>query len=233
VRGGKGSDPGLWEIRGSGKSGALGNPVLWEESGLIFAALCDKPMAMKAVLVLRIVFSLFVVVGFSSCFDSGGDTAETDPEEAAYQAEKGARDEIKARVAELRAEKKALETSIKEMKSAASKEGELAKTELEAMSNLEATRQYAGRIDTLTTELDTSLGAWREATRASFKGVQLTEITTIDGKTYTAVTINGVTDDGLIVEHGGGMETIPLMQLPVSLRKNVIHESTVLAEQGL
>jgi len=42
-----------------------------------------------------------------------------------------------------------------------------------------------------------------------------------------------VTDDGLIVEHGGGMETIPLMQLPVSLRKNVIHESTVLAEQGL
>jgi hypothetical protein len=85
----------------------------------------------------------------------------------------------------------------------------------------------------LTGQLDTSLAAWREATRASFKGVQLPAITTIDGKAYTGVTINGVTDDSIIVEHSGGMETIPVMQLPVSLRKNIVHESTVLAEQGL
>jgi hypothetical protein len=122
---------------------------------------------------------------------------------------------------------------IKEMKSAASKQDELAKTEVELMSDLEATRKYASGVDTLTTQLDSSLAAWREATRASFKGVQLPAITTVDGKTYTAVTINGVTDENLIVEHSGGMETIPVMQLPVSLRKNIIHEATVLAEQGL
>lgn len=188
---------------------------------------------MKATLLLRIVFSLFAVMALSSCFDSGGDTAEEDPEEAAYQAEKGERDKIKARVAELRAEKKALETSIKEMKSAASRQDELAKTEIEVLSDLEATRKYAGGVDTLTAQLDTSLAAWREATRASFKGVQLPAITTIDGKAYTAVTINGVTDESIIVEHSGGMETIPVMQLPVSLRKNIVHEATVLAEQGL
>lgn len=188
---------------------------------------------MKVTLPLRIVFSLFAVMAFSSCFDSGGDTAEEDPEEAAYQAEKGERDKIKARVAELRAEKKELETSIKEMKSAASKQDELAKTEVEVMSDLEATRKYASGVETLTTQLDTSLAAWREATRASFKGVQLPAITTVDGKTYTAVTINGVTEENIIVEHSGGMETIPVMQLPVSLRKNIVHESTVLAEQGL
>jgi seryl-tRNA synthetase len=188
---------------------------------------------MKATLLLRTAFSLFAVMALSSCFDSGGDTAEEDPEEAAYQAEKGERDKIKARVAELRAEKKELETSIKEMKSAASKQDELAKKEVEIMSDLEAARQYVASVDTLTTQVDASLAAWREATRTSFKGVQLPEITTVDGKTYTAVTINGVTDESLIVEHSGGMETIPVMQLPVSLRKNIIHESTVLAEQGL
>jgi len=188
---------------------------------------------MKATLLLRIVFSLFAVMAFSSCFDSGGETAEEDAEEAAYRAEKGERDKIKARVAELRAEKKTLETSIKEMKSASSKQGELAKTEVEVLSDLETTRKYAADVDALAAQVDTALAAWREATRASFKGVQLPEITTVDGKTYTGVTINGVTDEALIVEHSGGMETIPVMQLPVSLRKNVIHEGTVLAEQGL
>lgn len=203
---------------------------------MILRSLCDKPMVMKVTLLLRTVFSFFAVMAvmaLTSCFDSGGDTAEEDPEEAAYQAEKGERDAIKARVAELRAEKKELETSVKEMKSAASKQDELAKTEVEVMSDLEAARAYAASVETLSAQLDTSLSAWREATRASFKGVQLPEITTVDGKTYTAVTINGVTDDSIIVEHSGGMETIPVMQLPVSLRKNVIHESTVLAEQGL
>jgi len=147
--------------------------VISGDSGLIFGVVSDKRKGRKAFLVSRTVFPLFAVMAFSSCFDSGSDTAETDPGEAVYQAEKGERDKIKARVAELRAEKKELETSIKEMKSAASKEGELAKTELEVLSDLEATRQYVGRIDRLTAELDSSLSAWREATRASFKGVQL------------------------------------------------------------
>lgn len=193
-------------------------------------------MLMKVALVFKMVLLLFAVTSvmtFTSCFDSGGNTAEEDPEEAAYQAEKGERDMIKARVSELRTEKKDLEASIKKMKSAASNQDELAKTEIEIMSDLEATRQYMASVDTLVTQVDASLAAWREATRTSFKGVRLPEVTTVDGKIYTAVTINGVTDDGLIVEHSGGMETIPVMQLPVSLRKNIIHESTVLAEKGL
>jgi hypothetical protein len=110
--------------------------VISGDSGLIFGVVSDKRKGRKAILVFRTVFPLFAVMAFSSCFDSGSDTAETDPEEAVYQAEKGERDKIKARVAELRAEKKELETSIKEMKSAASKEGELAKTELEVLSDL-------------------------------------------------------------------------------------------------
>jgi len=188
---------------------------------------------MKTKILLRTVFSLFVAVALSSCFDSGGDTAGDDPEEAAYQAEKGERDKIKARVDELKEEKKALETTLEEFKSASGEGGDLARTEVEVTSELEAARAYASRVDALAAELDASLATWREATRASFKGVKLPEITTIDGKKYTAVTINGVTDDALIVEHGGGMESIPVMQLPVGLRKNVIQEATVLAEQGL
>lgn len=186
---------------------------------------------MKAAIITRSAFSLLAAVALSSCFDSGSSTADEDPEEAVYQAEKAERDKIKARVAELKAEKKKLETSLKELTSASAKQGDLAKTEVEVLSDLEATRQYAAKVESLSTELDSSLAAWREATRASFRGVQLPEITTIDGKKYMSVTINGVNDENIIVEHSGGMETIPILQLPVSLRKNVIHEPTVLAEQ--
>jgi hypothetical protein len=204
-----------------------------ENSGLISTAVCFSQFIMTTKALLRTAFLLFAPMALSSCFDSGSDSAADDPEEAAYLAEKGERDKIKARVDELKAEKSALETTLKELESASGEGGDLAKTEVEVTSALDATRAYASRIDALAAELDVSLATWREATRASFKGVKLPEITTIDGKKYMAVTINAVTDDALIVEHSGGMETIPVMQLPVGLRKNVIHEATVFAEQGL
>lgn len=188
---------------------------------------------MKTIVLLKMVLWVGTVAILSSCFDSGKETAEVDPEEAGYQAEKAERDTNKGRVAELRTEKKELEAAIKALKTASGKPGELAKTELEQVSELEAVRQYEAGLETLSKEVETSLGAWREATRASFKGVQLPEITTIDGTKYSAVTISGVTDDALVIEHSGGMQTIPIMQLPAGLRKNVIHEATVLAEAGL
>lgn len=188
---------------------------------------------MKTTILVRAAFSLVAAAALSSCFDSGDSIAEEDAEEIAYRAEKAERDKIKARVAELKAEKKKLETSIKELKSASGQEEELAKTEVEVLSDLEETRGYVAKLDALSAEVDGSLAAWREATRTSFKGVQLPEITTIDGQKYQSVTLNGVTDETIIIEHAGGMETIPILQLPVGLRKNVIHEPTVLADRTL
>ena len=188
---------------------------------------------MKAIVLLKMVLWVGTVTILSSCSDSGKETTEVDPEESAYRAEKAERDASKGRLAELRAEKKELEAAIKALKTASGKPGDLAKKELESTTELEAVRQYEAGLETLSKEVETSLGAWREATRASFKGVQLPEVTTIDGTKYSTVTINGVTDDTLVIEHSGGMQTIPIMQLPAGLRKNVIHEATVLAEADL
>jgi hypothetical protein len=41
-----------------------------------------------------------------------------------------------------------------------------------------------------------------------------------------------VTDENLVILHAGGEATVPILQLPVGLRRNLIHEDTVLAEQA-
>ncbi|HQZ28049.1 MAG: hypothetical protein KA250_05305 [Verrucomicrobiales bacterium] len=169
----------------------------------------------------------------SSCFDSSSDSTAEDPEDVAYQAEKSERDATRAKVTELKAEKKSLEAEIKSHKSASSRKDTLAKEEIDALAKLEATRQYATKLDGLAKAVDASLSAWREATRNSFKGVQLPEIVTVGGKTYSGVTINGVLDDTIVIEHSGGMETVPVSELPIGLRRNIIHEATVLTEKDL
>jgi hypothetical protein len=176
---------------------------------------------------------LFPALLLSSCFDSGGESEADDPEEAAYREEKAERDAIREKVAELKEEKKSLEAKIKSLKSASSRKDTLAKEEIDGLAQLEATRQYVSKLDEVSKAVDSSLAAWRDATRNSFKGVQLPEIVTVDGRTYAGVTINGVLDDSIVIEHSGGMETLPVTQLPIGLRRNVIHEATVLTEQGL
>jgi hypothetical protein len=182
---------------------------------------------------IRALSLLLPALLLSSCFDSGGNSEAEDPEDAAYRAEKAERDAIRAKVSELKEVKKSLETEIKSIQTAASRKDDLAKEEIDALAKLEATRQYASKLDALSAAVDASLSSWRDATRKSFKGVQLPEIVTVDGKTYSGVTINGVLDDSIVIEHSGGMETLPVSQLPIGLRRNVIHETTVLTEQGL
>jgi hypothetical protein len=46
------------------------------------------------------------------------------------------------------------------------------------------------------------------------------------------VTIKDVTDENLVILHAGGEATLPVLQLPVGLRRNIIHESTVLVDQA-
>lgn len=183
------------------------------------------------------IFAAIFIFGLSACFDSGvEDEAAEDAgaeETGSSSSSKADRDAIRARVTELRAQKKALEAKVKELEGAAGKKDEIVKEEISVMSELDESRAYAARFREFRTRLTADLEVWRGATRASFAGVQLPEIVTVDGRRFAQVTIVSVDDENLSFTHGGGTESLPITQLPVGLRRNLIHEDTVTAERGL
>lgn len=122
---------------------------------------------------------------------------------------------------------------MKELTDLAASEGDLITEEVKIAADAEKIRSYHVAASNMRELLTTSVDAWREATRASFAGVELPEIKTTDGKTYSSVVIQKVDDESLVISHSGGNETIPVINLPVALRKNIIHETTVLATKEL
>ncbi len=185
------------------------------------------------VAILRFHLALAFAALFSTaCFEKDAESDAEEAEVSAYREERAQRDELRKRVSELRAEKKDLEKKLKELAGSLKKENEIRAKELELSTELEAVRRYSGELASLEQSLDASLGHWRTATRNSFKGVQLPEIVTVGGTRYADVTINEVTDETIVIGHERGESTVPILDLPVGLRKNVIHEPTVLAEKG-
>lgn len=169
----------------------------------------------------------------TGCFDQG---AEEDPEaaeEASYREERAERDASKKEVAELKAEKKRLEKELESLEEALENEAEIREKEVKASADLATSREYVARLEGLEASVDGALQGWRAATRGSFRGVQLPEIVTVGGTTYTQVTLQSVGDDSITITHQGGDATIPILELPLGLRRNVIHEPTVLTERSL
>jgi predicted RNase H-like nuclease (RuvC/YqgF family) len=176
--------------------------------------------------------ALVCLVSLTGCFEKESVSDEEAAENESYQKEKAERDSIRDTLSELRAEKKELESRMKTLTKAASEKPEITAKELEISTQLEEVRAYTSSLNALEGELDLNLQTWRAATRNSFKGVVLPEIVTTDGAKYSGVTIKEVTDENLVILHSGGEATLPILQLPVGLRKNVIHEPTVLADQA-
>lgn len=165
------------------------------------------------------------------CFDTGSEPEEDEEvEESSSSGSKSDRDAMRQELSELRARKKELEGQLAGLEKDLKKKDELVATELKAAGELEAARTYAANLGELEKSLDTQLGAWRDATRRSFIGVTLPEIVTVSGTRYESVVIAGVTDTELLIQHAAGQATIPILDLPLTLRKNVIHEGTVLSE---
>lgn len=176
--------------------------------------------------------ALASLVVLSGCFEKDSTSEEEGGDPGSAQEEKADRGSVRARLTELRAEKKELEGKLKGLKKAADGRPALAAKELELATQLEAVRGYTSSLDALESALDAGLEVWRPATRNSFKGVVLPEVVITDGTKYLSVTIKEVTDQNLVILHSGGEATLPILQLPVGLRRNLIHEDTVLAEQA-
>ena len=172
------------------------------------------------------------LVILSGCIEKETASEEEGGEAEVSREEKAEGGSVRGRLTELRAEKKELEAKLKGLKKAADGKPELVAKELELSTQLEEVRGYTSSLDSLESALDAGLEVWRPATRNSFKGVTLPEVTTTDGTKYSTVTIKEVTDENLLILHSGGEATLPILQLPVALRRNLIHEDTVLAEQA-
>lgn len=183
----------------------------------------NRPLRTPWLLFTTLAASAFLMAG---CFDSSSDS-DGDEEDASSDTDLGG---TRTELSELRAKKKELEGQIRDLEKNVKKQDELVAAELKAVEELEAARAYSKNLDDLNQGLDANLGAWREATRRSFIGVTLPELVTVGGQTYTGVTIAGVTDDQLAIQHAGGQASIMIVDLPVGLRKNLIHEPTVLSE---
>ncbi len=169
----------------------------------------------------------------TGCFESSSEPEEEQEEEVGGGTSKGARpdkDAIREELTELRAKKKTLDEQLRGIQKDLSKKSDLVATELEVVETLGQTKAYVAGLDSLDAALDTNLKAWREATRRSFIGVKIPEIVTVKGDKFTDVAIAGVTDNELMIQHAGGQATLLILDLPVSLRKNLLHEPTVLSE---
>ncbi|HRQ90624.1 MAG TPA: hypothetical protein PLA50_17655 [Bacteroidia bacterium] len=188
-----------------------------------------RSMTKWAAILLLITFSGLV----TGCFDSGTVEEDDDDVEVREEGSKAGdgKKALRTRVKELEAEKKALSAELASIQKASKKGTNLVEEEIKWSRDLEATRAYLGGLDELEAHLDQSLEAWRNATRESFKGVRIPEITTVGGVKYVNATIVKVTDSSLAITHEAGEAEIPALDLPVGLRKNMIHEPTVLSEK--
>lgn len=130
----------------------------------------------------------------------------------------------------LLAEKERLRKRLRALEDAVEDSEQLLEVESETLGRLNRVRDYAEKVEIAHSSLEKALGEWRTATRSSFNGVKLPEVVTDDGREYTDITITEVTDNHLTFEHSSGNETVEIARLPLGLRKNLIHETTVLAE---
>ena len=182
---------------------------------------------------------LVVIVSLTACNDvveklTSSDTEDTEETgDTGSKSASGSGEDWDALEDELKAEKKELDKRIDDLEDALDDQDKLVKKELEVVGKLGEIRKYSDQVEKVHAETEKALNEWRQATRASYKGVKLPKIETISGNVYSDVTITNVVDDQITIEHSGGMETIDINQLTVQLRKNLIHETTVLVEREL
>lgn len=176
----------------------------------------------------------------SGCLDQGGDEESPDmpskpeaEEETVSTDSSGSSDEPDKSWSDYLKEKRSLESEIKKIEKSQESADEIKQEELAALKELEEVRTYLTNAKKLDENITSALQQWRTATRTSFEGVRLQEIQTIAGESYKDVTITGVGDEKVSITHSGGSAEIEISSLPLGLRKNLIHESTVLADKGL
>ncbi|MDF1738117.1 MAG: hypothetical protein P1U86_03065 [Verrucomicrobiales bacterium] len=178
---------------------------------------------------------MLFALGFTSCFKVETGDSENQDSKSGHENGSSTKSEykrIRDEVVSLKKVKRSLEEQIEKIEGDEEEHGGLAAKEIKVAEELDQVRAYRDAVDSHEASLDQSLEQWRDATRSSFAGVRLPGIETIKGDQYTDIVIGRVDGDTLTFEHSAGEATIPILELPLGLRKNVIHEPTVLADRA-
>lgn len=199
-----------------------------------FLALKKVPRLIDYMRKLATAFLLLSTFLFAGCLESSKDESSSgeNAEESAAGSGGGSQSNGEGEMSfpEALKLKRSLARELEALQNGAQSQEELAARAEEAKAELAEVQQYEQELRALEEALQASLDHWRKATRLSFAGVQLPNISTLGGETYSNVRIEYVGETDLKITHAGGSETLLIEELPLALRKNVIHEPTVLAE---
>lgn len=184
----------------------------------------------------RYLFSVTVAAGFlTGCLESpsgGGTSGSNDPDESKPV-------NLAAEIEKAQKRSEGLEKRLEGLNKTLAKltgadEGESGNEGADDKKSASATAgaEYVSKLRDSEAYFFGELQTWRQATRESFKGIEIGSITTTSGDVYSAVVITKVGDDTLEIEHSDGDATLEIGDLDKKLRRNLIHETTVLVDGG-
>ena len=181
-------------------------------------------------------FSVTVAAGFlTGCLESpsgggtsgGNDSEDSKPVNLTAEIEKA-----KKRSEGLEKRLEGLNKTLAKLTGTEEEESGSDKSDDKKKAGAEAGSEYVSKLRDSEAYFFGELQTWRQATRESFEGIKIASITTTSGDVYSAVTIKKVGDETLDIEHSDGNATLEIGDLDKKLRRNLIHETTVLVDGG-
>ncbi len=155
--------------------------------------------------------------------------------EAPKEEKKETKPDYSAILEELRDKESDLQKDIKKMQSKSRSAMRISEESASELAKLNEARDYMERLKTLNSQLQAQIDIWGPATRGSFAGIKLDQVATADGQSFNGVEIVGVTAEDFTFTHRGGSEpvTVKVANLPLGLRKNLLHPETALQDYRL
>lgn len=107
------------------------------------------------------------------------------------------------------------------------------RNELETRAEAQKIRDYVKALEGADSQVRQSLDAWRKATRESFVGRKIADLTLLSGTHYADVVIVEVTDDFLMVEAQDSTRIeIPFTDISEQVRNALVYEPSILARDS-
>ena len=103
------------------------------------------------------------------------------------------------------------------------------KNELETRAKAKEIRDYVNALESADSQVRESLDTWRQATRDSFVGRKIPDLTLLSGTRYSDVIVTEVSDESFVVEASGSTRVkIPFSDVSEQVRTALVYEPSIL-----
>jgi len=99
--------------------------------------------------------------------------------------------------------------------------------ELETAKNFSEIETYHSDLVASREFLEERIGVWKKATRESLVGRALENIRLTSGRVIAKARLAAIDDDTVTLELPTGTEAFAYDELPIDLRRNLVHEETI------